>query len=131
MTSRAVSACTSPATSLAKPTSAGALSSTTMLSCCSTRTTARSPLRCRRLPAALVISPVGSGWYQRAVAGVGAGARYTLCIDDRVTVPDPASRANPDGVHAPSSVVDPAAYVWRDDGWRGRSWTQAVVYEIH
>src|SRR5436190_12000879 len=83
------------------------------------------------VPGELAMSPVGSGWYQRAVAGVGAGARYALRIDHRVTVPDPASRANPDGVHAPSSVVDPAAYVWRDDGWRGRSWTEAVVYEIH
>ena len=25
----------------------------------------------------------------------------------------------------------PAAYRWRDDGWRGRPWEEAVLYELH
>jgi malto-oligosyltrehalose trehalohydrolase/4-alpha-glucanotransferase len=28
-------------------------------------------------------------------------------------------------------VVDPGAYLWRDAGWRGRPWEEAVVYELH
>jgi maltooligosyltrehalose trehalohydrolase len=79
----------------------------------------------------LPMDPAGLGWYQRAVKGVGAGARYALRIDHRLLVPDPASRANPDGVHAKSRVVDPQAYSWRDGEWRGRRWTEAVIYELH
>ena len=71
------------------------------------------------------------GWYERSVDGAGAGARYAYRIDDRITVPDPASRSNPDGVHGRSVVVDPTAYEWRDEAWRGRPWDEAVVYELH
>jgi malto-oligosyltrehalose trehalohydrolase/4-alpha-glucanotransferase len=34
-------------------------------------------------------------------------------------------------VHGPSEVIDPAAYAWRDTGWRGRPWEEAIVYELH
>ncbi len=71
------------------------------------------------------------GWFEATIDGVRAGARYAFRIDDRLDVPDPASRANPNGVHAPSAVVDPRAYEWRDERWRGRPWTEAVVYELH
>jgi len=46
-------------------------------------------------------------------------------------LPDPASRFNPEDVHAPSEVVDPGAFDWADDGWRGRPWREAVIYELH
>src|SRR5947209_16383678 len=48
------------------------------------------------------------GWYECVVDGVGADAAYAFRIDRAITVPDPASRANPEGVHAPSVVVHPA-----------------------
>jgi maltooligosyltrehalose trehalohydrolase len=71
------------------------------------------------------------GWYACVVEGVGADAAYAFRIDGATTVPDPASRANPAGVHGRSAVVDPAAYRWRDGAWRGRAWREAVVYELH
>ncbi len=71
------------------------------------------------------------GWYERVVNGAAADTPYAFRIDGATTVPDPASRANPEGVHGRSVVVDPAAYRWRDDGWRGRPWCEAVVYELH
>ena len=52
-------------------------------------------------------------------------------LPDGLRVPDPASRYQPEDVHGPSEVVDAAAYVWRDTGWRGRPWHEAVVYELH
>ena len=48
-----------------------------------------------------------------------------------MAVPDPASRAQSDDVHGPSIVVDPAAYAWRNEVWRGRPWDEAVLYELH
>ena len=79
---------------------------------------------------ALAMDAAGGGWFE-CVADAGAGMRYAYRIDDRITVPDPASRANPDGVHGASAVVDPAGYDWHDDTWRGRPWEEAVVYELH
>nr|MDQ6917057.1 malto-oligosyltrehalose trehalohydrolase [Pseudomonadota bacterium] len=63
------------------------------------------------------------GWFAAHVADVSAGARYAFGIDGGneggVSVPDPASRFNPDDVHSPSMVVDPFAYEWRNAGWTG------------
>ena len=82
-------------------------------------------------PPVLPMPACADGWYERSVDGAGDGARYAYRIDDRITVPDPASRSNPDGVHGRSVVVDPTAYEWRDEAWRGRPWHEAVVYELH
>jgi maltooligosyltrehalose trehalohydrolase len=71
------------------------------------------------------------GWFAADVAGAVAGTRYAFRIDGGLTVPDPAARANPDGVHAASEVIDPGAYAWADADWRGRPWHEAVVYELH
>ncbi len=58
------------------------------------------------------------------------GLRYRYRLDDAL-VPDPASRWQPDGIDGPSAVVDPAAYRWRHDDWRGRPWNETVLYELH
>ncbi|MEW6638391.1 MAG: malto-oligosyltrehalose trehalohydrolase [Actinomycetota bacterium] len=64
-------------------------------------------------------------------AGARPGARYRYRIDGETEVPDPASRFQPEDVHGPSAVVDPAAFDWSDEGWKGRPWHEAVVYELH
>ncbi len=72
----------------------------------------------------------GDGW-RDASAPCGPGARYRFRLPDGGRVPDPASRAQPDDVHGPSLVVDPAAYRWRCENWRGRPWEETVLYELH
>jgi len=75
------------------------------------------------------MDPEPGGWFSlTTVAGPGARYRYLV---DRQPFPDPASRHQPEGVHGPSEVVDPAAYDWTDLGWRGRPWEETVVYELH
>ncbi len=71
------------------------------------------------------------GWYAGTAAAAAAGDRYAFCIDGDLVVPDPASRYNPDDVHGASQLIDPGAFVWPDDGWCGRPWHEAVVYELH
>ncbi len=71
------------------------------------------------------------GWCEAVVPDVPVGARYAYRIDGDLVVPDPASRCNPDDVHGASAVVDPLAFVWPDDDWRGRPWHEAVIYELH
>jgi 1,4-alpha-glucan branching enzyme/maltooligosyltrehalose trehalohydrolase len=34
-------------------------------------------------------------------------------------------------VHAPSEVIDPRGYVWRETAWLGRPWHETVLYELH
>ena len=70
------------------------------------------------------------GWHELEAAAA-PGARYGYRLEDGTTVPDPASRFQPDDVHGPSAVVDPRAYRWRHDDWRGRPWRETVLYEVH
>jgi malto-oligosyltrehalose trehalohydrolase len=71
------------------------------------------------------------GWHGLITDRARAGTRYRFILPDGLAVPDPASRHQPVGVHGPSEVIDPAAHAWRDGAWRGRSWDEAVVYELH
>ncbi len=71
------------------------------------------------------------GWYALPVAEARPGDGYRFVIDGELAVPDPASRFQPDDVHGPSEVIDPAAYDWADGDWRGRPWHETVLYELH
>ncbi len=79
----------------------------------------------------LPMAAVGGGRFELTVATAHAGSRYRFRLPDGLLVPDPASRRNPEDVHGPSEVVDPAAFDWPDDNWRGRPWEEAVIYELH
>lgn len=70
------------------------------------------------------------GWFRSTLA-VGPGTAYRFRIDGDLMVPDPASRYQPDDVHGASAVVDPCAFDWRDEVWRGRPWEETVLYELH
>ena len=69
-------------------------------------------------------------WFE-ATTACGAGTRYRYRLQDGTMVPDPASRFQPEDVHGPSEVIDPRAYAWRNAGWTGRPWQEAVIYELH
>src|SRR6195952_1042970 len=71
------------------------------------------------------------GWYELITVGAHPGSRYQDVLQDGLQVPDPASRFQPEDVHGPSEVVDPAAYAWKDSDWSGRPWHEAVLYELH
>ena len=70
------------------------------------------------------------GWHELAVASAGPGDAYRFRACG-LEVPDPASRAQAGDVHGDSIVVDPGSYAWRHDGWAGRPWHEAVLYELH
>jgi malto-oligosyltrehalose trehalohydrolase len=81
-------------------------------------------------PLAIPMVPEEDGWFSLTTAVAVPGTRYRYIVEGKA-VPDPASRRQPDGVHGPSEVVDPTAYIWSDLGWRGRSWEEIVFYELH
>ncbi|WP_296182002.1 malto-oligosyltrehalose trehalohydrolase [Pseudomonas sp. UBA1879] len=80
--------------------------------------------------AAEPLLPQEDGWFVLE-AHCPAGSRYRYKINHTLDVPDPASRAQAEGVHGHSLVVDPNAYAWRHDAWQGRPWEEAVIYELH
>ncbi len=55
---------------------------------------------------------------------------YYYRLDGEKDRPDPASHAQPDGVHGPSAVVDPN-FDWRDAGWHPPTLRNSVMLEIH
>lgn len=69
------------------------------------------------------------GWFEARLA-CPAGTRYRYRIDGDLWVPDPASRAQPEGVHGPSQVLA-SHYPWQHGTWQGRPWHEAVIYEVH
>ncbi len=77
------------------------------------------------------LQPGGDGYFGGLVPGVRPGDRYRYRLDGEGPFPDPASRYQPEGVHGPSEVVDPAAFRWTDGDWAGRPQQGLVVYELH
>lgn len=71
------------------------------------------------------------GYFEGTVSGIGPGARYHYVLDGRRQRPDPASRWQPDGVHRSSAIVDPEAFQWTDEAWRGMSLDDLILYELH
>lgn len=79
---------------------------------------------------ALPMQAEGDGCHATRVA-CAAGSRYRFRIDGTLSVPDPASRWQPEGLNGASAVHDADAYAWQTTGWSGRAWEEAVIYELH
>ncbi len=69
------------------------------------------------------------GYHEAVVEDCAEGTRYLYVLDGEER-PDPASRLQPDGVHAASAVVG-SDFEWHDEGWRGVALEDYVVYELH
>jgi maltooligosyltrehalose trehalohydrolase len=77
------------------------------------------------------MSALPGGWFEHTTSRAPAGARYRFQLADGMRVPDPASRGQSGDVHGSSVVIDPHAYRWRQAGWQGRPWHEAVIAEVH
>ena len=80
---------------------------------------------------AIKLEKSSTGMFKLKVAGLRPGAQYRYRIDGRGPFPDPVSRFQPDGVHGPSEVIDPADFRWTDAGWKGVPPERLVIYELH
>jgi maltooligosyltrehalose trehalohydrolase len=77
------------------------------------------------------MEPEDHGYFTASVNGVGSGSRYFYLLEGNQRRPDPVSRSQPEGVHGPSEVIDPSAFMWEDHDWKGIPLKEMVVYEIH
>lgn len=83
---------------------------------------------------------LGSGDYTMEVEADGhfrfsapakPGDKYFYVVDGQKPVPDPVSRYLPEGVHGPTAIVDPEAFEWTDESWRGLDLRDYIIYELH
>jgi maltooligosyltrehalose trehalohydrolase len=78
-----------------------------------------------------VLTPEGNGYFSGTVE-VSPGTRYGFRLDSEETLyPDPVSRFQPEGPHAPSVVIDPSTFAWTDEVWPGVRPQGRVIYEMH
>jgi maltooligosyltrehalose trehalohydrolase len=93
--------------------------------------------KCRRVDVvidsvAMPIAAEENGYFSGVVADAGAGTLYQFRLDGKERLyPDPASRFQPRGPHGPSQVIDPKAFRWTDQGWRGVAAEGQVISETH
>src|SRR5580700_985845 len=73
-----------------------------------------------------------SGYFSGAVEQARPGALYRYRLDGKQpSLPDPASRFQPDGPHGASQIVDPRTFKWTDAAWQGVEAHGQVLYEMH
>jgi len=78
----------------------------------------------------VTLDSVESGYHETIVDDCPAGTRYAFRVDDGAELPDPASRSQPDGVHAASEVVDPN-FSWSQTNWLNPPLSEHIFYELH
>ncbi|MCC5950191.1 MAG: malto-oligosyltrehalose trehalohydrolase [Nitriliruptoraceae bacterium] len=83
----------------------------------------------------IALDEVGRGYHAAPLGTLRAGDRYRFRLHrvDGTSVDraDPASRFQPDGVHGPSAVDDPAGFTWTDAAFRAPPLADQVMYELH
>lgn len=67
--------------------------------------------------------------YHRLSVETPRGTRYFYRLDGK-DFPDPASRSQPEGVHAPSEVLG-EGFLWTDQQWSGPPLRELIFYELH
>lgn len=78
----------------------------------------------------LPLTAEAGGYWSGICAEARPGMHYRYRLDSG-SFPDPASRFQPQGPHGPSQIVNPSAFAWTDDAWRGVTREGQVLYEMH
>src|SRR5437764_4105055 len=79
----------------------------------------------------LALTRQDDGLFEGVVAALPASTRYQYRLNGERYRPDPASRFQPEGVHGPSLVVNPASFPWTDEAFTGHALADLVIYALH
>ncbi|MBD1891323.1 malto-oligosyltrehalose trehalohydrolase [Coleofasciculus sp. FACHB-SPT9] len=71
------------------------------------------------------------GYWKVKASGIEPGTLYYYKLEGTTDRPDPASKYQPKGVHAPSQVIDPSTFAWNDTNWSGIPLDETIIYELH
>ena len=85
-------------------------------------------------PAVITLEPdrEDRGYHSAFCPQASAETLYRFELDtDTLHYPDPVSRYQPDGPHGPSQVINPRAFSWTDQEWRGAAREGQIIYEMH
>jgi maltooligosyltrehalose trehalohydrolase len=82
-------------------------------------------------PDTVTLRTEGNGYFAGVAREASAGWRYKFQLDGGEAYPDPASRFQPSGPHGYSEIIDPGAFRWTDQAWRGIRIKGQVIYEMH
>ncbi len=77
------------------------------------------------------MQPRGEGYWQTTATNIIPDSLYLYQLGEDTTRPDPASYFQPQGVHAPSQVVDRTTFSWQDRDWAGIELEKLIIYELH
>ena len=88
-------------------------------------------LQLRPDDALINMEPLPKGYFRANLAEVEDGAQYLYRLDDQRSLPDPASRFQPEGVHGASQIVNTASFRWTDQDWKGIPLETSIFYELH
>jgi maltooligosyltrehalose trehalohydrolase len=71
------------------------------------------------------------GWWSASAPDARPGVDYGFSLEGGAPLPDPRSPWQPNGVHAPSRMIDHAAFPWTDADWQAPPLGAGVIYELH
>ncbi|MDD4939242.1 MAG: malto-oligosyltrehalose trehalohydrolase [Candidatus Omnitrophica bacterium] len=87
-------------------------------------------LRILSRPGVLPMVKDSDGYWSALAHNILPGEKYFYRLRD-LDRPDPVSFYQPEGVTGPSCVVDHLSFSWQDNGWRGVSPEDMILYELH
>ena len=71
------------------------------------------------------------GYWHVHTTQLQPGELYSFVLDEKLELPDPASLAQPGGVHGPSQAINLSEFQWTDQAWKNPSLEEYIVYEVH
>jgi len=71
------------------------------------------------------------GYWELLTSQVKPGDTYHFFIDGNKELPDPASLAQPDGVHGGSEAINLRNFNWVDKEWVNLPQEEYIIYELH
>lgn len=71
------------------------------------------------------------GYWELLTGQIKPGDTYHYFLNGDKELPDPASLAQPDGVHGASEAVDLHDFNWTDDSWGNLPQEDYIIYELH
>jgi maltooligosyltrehalose trehalohydrolase len=78
----------------------------------------------------IAMTAAPAGYHDVVIDDCPEGTRYLFALGNGNERPDPASRSQPDGVHAASEVIG-SDFDWHDQQWSGIALEDYVIYELH
>ena len=79
----------------------------------------------------LTLNRQDMGYWQLTTNELQPHDRYKFVLNGEQAFPDPASLAQPDGVHGFSEAVDVKDFAWTDENWPNLPLSDYILYELH